>query len=317
MPKIVFSQSVTLDLTRRLQLMLLDSLMASGSWDSDSLRFQGGTSLSLVYGSPRFSEDLDFIAGSFSGLNRMLSGAANRMKQTLRTALPGAEVKFGRRDEDPESFEAKNPRTFTVTVSHADWHRAVKIKVEFWVCDPAAVAAYEAKVLPARVLAAALDKNPLRTVISPVLVPAATLEEICVDKLHALVGRQYLKHRDVFDLFWLEQQGAADWSTYLKERYEHHAAMYSQSLPLPRLVEALADKATVIQGLAASADLSEDLKRWLGEDATLAQRSSADEIATSVAAAIRRCVAALAPAPEPPASPSLPDPATSRRRARP
>lgn len=318
MSKIVFSQAVTLDLTRRLQLVLLDSLMASGSWDADSLRFQGGTSLSLVYGSPRFSEDLDFIAGSFNGLNRMLAGASNRMKQVLRTTLPGADVKFGKRDDDPESFDARNPRTFTVTVSHPDWYRAVKIKVEFWICDPTAVAAYEAKVLPARVLAAALDKNPLRTVISPVLVPAATLEEICVDKLHALVGRSYLKHRDVFDLWWLEQQGAAEWSKYLLDRYAHHAAMYAESVALPRLSTLLAEKATIVQNLTNSAELSEDLQRWLGEDSTLAQRESADAIAEAVAVSIRRCVANLSANANPlPSSPSSPLPSSSRRRPRP
>ena len=82
MKKLPFSQRQTLDMTRRMQLLLLDALMASGNWSRDEIRFQGGTCLSLVYGSSRFSEDLDFVLGTERGLNRISIGVVDQISNT-------------------------------------------------------------------------------------------------------------------------------------------------------------------------------------------------------------------------------------------
>ena len=172
-------------------------MMASGNWARDDIRFQGGTCLNLVYGSARFSEDLNFLLGTDRGLKRMLAGASARMTDTLRVALPGARARFSLRDDSGlEGPQARNPRTFTISVAQPDWHRAVKIEVEFWLSDPEAVARYGAGIRTARVREAARDGAPLRVTVPPVLVNAADPDEILVDKLHALVGRKYLKHRE-------------------------------------------------------------------------------------------------------------------------
>lgn len=293
MGKIVFTQQAQIDLTKRLQLMLLEAVMSCGNWNKDQIRFQGGTCLSLVYGSPRFSEDLDFIIGTDKGLNRMLTAASARMNAALMTALPGAQVRFSGRDDDMESQDAKNPRTFTVTVNHPDWYRAVKIKAEFWRCDPEAVSQYAAGVRSANVLSAVVNGNPLRMTLAPVLVPAAQMQEIVVDKLHALVGRPYLKHRDVFDLWWLQQQGVGNWNWLVQERYDNHARMYPGSAPdLDGLMKGLKAAAVRVADLAKDQTFAADLRKWLGEESPLATRDSADNMATQVAQGINTCVAA-------------------------
>ncbi|MFK4705956.1 putative nucleotidyltransferase component of viral defense system [Roseateles asaccharophilus] len=288
MTKIAFNQEQQLDLTRRLQLMLLEAVMASGTWVQDDIRFQGGTCLSLVHGSSRFSEDLDFVIGTDRGLARVLSAAEVRMGERLRLALPGAQVKFSARDDDIESLDAKNPRTFMMTVSHPDWHRAVKVKVEFWVANPEAVAKYEARTLPARLLTQVVEGVPLRVTLAPVLVRSAETQEILVDKLHALACRSYMKHRDVYDLWWLSQSGQQlDWCAELKRRYDYHAEMYNDSPTLPALGQALAAKADEIAAMAGDATFSQDLKKWLGAKDSLATQASADVIATQVAQQLR------------------------------
>lgn len=280
MPKTLFTQAQQLDLTKRLQLLLLDAMVASGSW-SDA-RFQGGTSLCLVYGSTRFSEDLDFVLGTDKGLNRMLTGATARMSNTLRLALPGVQLKFSSRDDDLEADAAKNPRTFTMTVSHPDWYRSIKVKVEFWVADPEVVRQYESGVRTAQLLTAAVEGMPLRMTLPPVLVPTATLDEILVDKVHALACRPYMKLRDVFDLWWIAQQGVADWQKQVGERYPNHAKMYADSPSLEQLGAMLAEKAKAIAAMVGTTEFSDELKKWLGEDSSLASRASADAIAAQV-----------------------------------
>lgn len=292
MPKITFTQEQQLDLTKRLQLLLLDAMMATGSWGRDDLRFQGGTSLSLVYGSPRFSEDLDFIVGTTKGLQRMLGATGARLSDGLRTLLPGAQVKLAARDVDLEVLDARNPRTFTVSVTHPDWYRVIKIKVEFWLADPAAVKQYESGVRTASVMTAVADGSPLRASIAPVLVSVADLEEIVVDKLHALVCRPYMKYRDVFDLWWLRHQGQDEWAQALSDRYENHALMYSDSPALSDMGAKLLEKSGVIAAMAGQREFADDLAKWLGRS-SLSSVQSADAMATEVAASLRVCAEQL------------------------
>ena len=44
-----------------LHRLVLMELVEAGDWSCKNMAFQGGTSLHLVYDSPRFSEDLDFL----------------------------------------------------------------------------------------------------------------------------------------------------------------------------------------------------------------------------------------------------------------
>lgn len=69
MPKRHLTAAEAFDLRQALHVATLDALMASRRWEPGDLAFQGGTSLHLVHGSPRFSEDLDFLVNSSLKLN--------------------------------------------------------------------------------------------------------------------------------------------------------------------------------------------------------------------------------------------------------
>jgi hypothetical protein len=156
-------------------------------------------------------------------------------------------------------------------------------------CDPQVVKQYGAGVRTASVLGEVVEGVPLRVTLAPVLVSAADLDEILVDKLHALVGRRYLKHRDVFDLWWLAAQGLNDWSGLLHKHYANHARMYAASPRLDQLSPLLRNKASEIARLSETQAFSDDLKRWLGADSTTASRISADAIAASVSRQVAGC----------------------------
>ena len=61
MVKRLLSTSDAFDLRQALHVAVLEALVAARRWEPGDLVFQGGTSLHLVHGSPRFSEDLDFL----------------------------------------------------------------------------------------------------------------------------------------------------------------------------------------------------------------------------------------------------------------
>ena len=47
----------------------------------DELTFQGGTSLRLCYGAPRFSEDLDFVGGREFTTKNLIGNTIDKSKQ--------------------------------------------------------------------------------------------------------------------------------------------------------------------------------------------------------------------------------------------
>ncbi len=61
MPKRRLTPTEAFDLRQALHVATLDALMASRRWEPADLAFQGGASLHLAHGSPRYSEDLHFL----------------------------------------------------------------------------------------------------------------------------------------------------------------------------------------------------------------------------------------------------------------
>jgi hypothetical protein len=71
MTKRTLEQREAEQLRLALQFAALDALMGSRRWQPGELVFRGGTSLHLVHGSPRFSEDLDFLVSNDLRLNQL------------------------------------------------------------------------------------------------------------------------------------------------------------------------------------------------------------------------------------------------------
>src|ERR1700747_1336227 len=90
----------------------LEARLASRRWTPGDLVFQGGTSLHLAHGSPRFSEDLDFLVNSTLNLDDISSAMHERMAG--RPCLPpdtAIKVTKGR--------VGRNPHAFDVTIAGA------------------------------------------------------------------------------------------------------------------------------------------------------------------------------------------------------
>ena len=169
----------------------------------DELVFQGGTSLRLCYGGNRFSEELDFVGGSDFSSKKLTT-----MKQCIEEYIGkryGLEVTVKEPNilkQEPEYAELKIDK-WQISIVTAPKRKDVpkqRIKIEV-----ANVPAYTRHTLP-------LTKNYdfLPDGYEDTLIYVETLNEIMADKLVSLPAtRRYIRYRDIWDLTWLQQQGAA------------------------------------------------------------------------------------------------------------
>lgn len=168
----------------------------------DMLTFQGGTSLRLCYGAQRFSEDLDFVGGRTFAREQLLD-----IKSCIEKYLGkryGLEV------------HVKEPKELTRETEYRH------VKVHKW--QIRIVTAPARPDLPKQMIKIEVADIPAYTRTPQLLrqnydflpdgygdlvILTESLDEIMADKLVSLVDcTAYLRHRDIWDLHWLKQQGA-------------------------------------------------------------------------------------------------------------
>jgi predicted nucleotidyltransferase component of viral defense system len=244
MPKRPLTASEQFDLRQTLHVATLDALMASRRWEPGELVFQGGTSLHLAHGSPRFSEDLDFLVdsslklGSISdAVEQRLSGSA-WLPQGTELAVKKAKAEH-------------NPHTFQISIGGPEILGAVRVKVELWQTPPQALHAVGATVTPVRVTTGPSGG-------AQAFVPTADLPEILADKVFALAARPYLKPRDVFDLHWLAEHSGLVMCT--EEDLRIRLDTYPNTKPQAWLEQAQARREYLATALP---EIKTDLQRWL------------------------------------------------------
>ncbi|MBM5810733.1 MAG: nucleotidyl transferase AbiEii/AbiGii toxin family protein [Gammaproteobacteria bacterium] len=168
----------------------------------DQLTFQGGTALRLCYGSARFSENLDLVCGhrpDRHGLQAMKSCVADYLE-----ARYGLEVSVTEPKELAASPETRRVgiHRWQIRVVTAPARRDLPkqmIRIEV-----AEVPAYTRSPQQLR-----RNYDCLPDGYSDLIILVETLDEIMADKLVSLVDcTAHVRHRDIWDLQWLQQQGA-------------------------------------------------------------------------------------------------------------
>ena len=206
----------------------------------DMLTFQGGTSLRLCYGSPRFSEYLDFVAG-----RDFLSTKVMGIKHCIEKYIG---------DRYGLDIVVKEPKEMASLPEYAD------IKVDKW--QVRITTAPERKDLPKQKIkieianVPAYSRNPkilrqnydfLPDGYEDILIMTETLDEVMADKIVSLVGCQrYIRHRDIWDLRWLKQQGAKINIVYIVSKIQDYKEeFYNEKLSalINRLDEIIRGKA--------------------------------------------------------------------------
>lgn len=218
----------------------------------DNLVFQGGTSLRLCRGGNRFSEDLDFAGGKdFS------SAILSEMKDCLQDYIGkryGLEVTIkepATLKEDAEYAEL-NIDKWQISVITAPDRKDVprqRIKIEV-----ANIPAYTKEAMPLKV-----NYDFLPDGYEDTLIFTETLDEVMADKLVSLPATQrYVRHRDIWDLSWLKQQGAVVQPELVQRKIaDYRLTDYSGMLDL------MINK---LPGIISGTDFKNEMKRFLATD---------------------------------------------------
>lgn len=183
----------------------------------DQLTFQGGTSLRLCYGAPRFSEDLDF-SGGVDFNSKQLQAMKTYLERYIGDRY-GFEVSVKEPAElkDEPEYAGLNVDKWQVSITTAPERRDLprqRIKIEV-----ANIPSYSRE--PKALLA---NYEFLPDGYSDTLVLAESLDEIMADKLVSLVNTQrYVRNRDIWDLRWLKQQGAIVRMGWIKNKVSDYS----------------------------------------------------------------------------------------------
>ena len=237
----------------------------------DDLVFQGGTSLRLCYGGHRFSEDLDFVGGTNFSSRKLAS-----MKTCIKSYIGkryGLEVTVKEPDmlkKEPAYAELKISK-WQIAITTAPKSRDLpkqRIKIEV-----ANIPAYTRNPLSLR-----SNYDLLPDGYNDTLIYTETLNEIMADKLVSLPATQkYVRHRDIWDLAWLQQQGAVPDSELVGKKINDYKLNQFDEL-IDQRIRSLPD---VIAGDAFTAEM----KRFLPYDVferTLGKVKFTDYLASTV-----------------------------------
>ena len=165
-----------------------------------SIIFQGGTALQRMYNMPRFSEDLNFVCPHpendfFAKFNQQFRIAI--METLSQYGIGTNRVHVKSPDELNVSQEILKVKKWEMCIDLAgEGKRRDMVRIE--------IAHIPAEDAAQKVLE---PFAPQYMQCPPVLLNVESEQEIMADKVIALCCRPYLKHRDVFDLHYLQERG--------------------------------------------------------------------------------------------------------------
>jgi len=162
----------------------------------NDLVFQGGTCLRLSYGAPRYSEDLDFAGG----VDFNSSDLAD-LKNCLQNELP-EKYAVGVRVVEPRK-EDSLVKKWNIRIDTSPMRPDLpsqKISLEI-----ASVPAYTNE--PRALI---VNYSGISPSFADIILSTESLEEILADKLEAFVCSNHIRHRDIWDMFWIIRRPSVD-----------------------------------------------------------------------------------------------------------
>jgi predicted nucleotidyltransferase component of viral defense system len=180
-----------------LQLVLLNVLYSQKG--SEKLFFQGGTAIRWVYGGLRFSEDLDFVT------SHEREGIESLLKKTASATANTCVAHFGPGAAELQKKAARETAFKAFYVYRPEKQREkIAVKLDFEILKPdrqPETLRYILRDIP-QVAGLMKDGHLLLPYASSVIL-AETPEEILSDKIRAMFERNYIKGRDIYDIWWL------------------------------------------------------------------------------------------------------------------
>lgn len=165
-----------------LQARILESLQNTGGMIP--LAFQGGTALRFLYGLPRYSEDLDFtLEGPSEGFD--LQRFLNKVQRDFEKEDYNVRVKVNAKNVVQAAF-FRFPGLLYELGLPSQPGQVLSVKLEIDTKPPAG---------------AGLEISIVRHHVT-LRLQHHDRSSLFAGKLHALLQRNYVKGRDIYDLFW-------------------------------------------------------------------------------------------------------------------
>lgn len=175
-----------------LQIVFLNFLYQEKN--SEKIFFKGGTSLRLLFGSPRFSEDLDFSTTiSKKTIDDLLSETIKR----IRKEIPDVSLKFIW--HGIESFRYRMNYNGELFKFPLNIRLDFSLEKNYLLSDSSSIAS----LIPVSAFAVILHLNR---------------EEIFAEKIRAFIVRA--KGRDIFDIWYLLEKGVIPQDSIIKKKFE-------------------------------------------------------------------------------------------------
>lgn len=187
---------------------IIQEIALLGLWRSkfyEHALFYGGTALRILYGLPRFSEDLDFsllkpnanfdISPYLIGIQQELEGFGFdvSIQSKVKVVTSAIESDFIKANTKSNFLKIEIPKSI---VKHIQSSQSLKVKLEIDTNPPGA---YASEV-----------KDLFRPI--PFQVKTMVINDLFAGKLHAVIARgweQRVKGRDFFDYLWYLRKNVA------------------------------------------------------------------------------------------------------------
>ncbi len=219
----------------------------------DEIVFQGETSLRLCYGSNRYSEDLDF-AGGYDFNTKTMSEMKDVIEKYIG-ARYGLEVTVKEPHSlkrEPEYTELRIDKWQIAIVTAPGQKDIPKQRIKLEVSN---IPAYTKVPLPLKQNYEFLPDGYRDT-----LIYVESLDEILADKIISLPAtRKYVRHRDIWDLMWLQQEGA----TINKDLIENKINDYK----IDGFLDMLDARINSVDDIVNSRAFEQEMRRFLSQDA--------------------------------------------------
>ena len=226
---------------------IVQEVMLFALWKADFFEvaaFQGGTSLRILHGLNRFSEDIDFI---------LLKPDANFLWQPYLEQLAETCKEFGIEPEVlDKSHMDKNVRAALIK----DNSIANQLNLSFMNAQPGKKLTIKLEIDSNPPAGSGFERSYLDFPVDFEVCHQDVSSNFSL-KTHALLCRPYLKGRDWYDFNWYIAQGVTPNLTLLKNALEQYGPWQGESINVDRnwLINALSEKISSINWKNAAADV--------------------------------------------------------------
>ncbi|MBL7075470.1 nucleotidyl transferase AbiEii/AbiGii toxin family protein [candidate division KSB1 bacterium] len=175
-------------ITELLHTIILNVLYSQE--ESLNLVFQGGTSIHLLHGGYRYSQDLDFAGGEMSGekIEKLMQKSRSQIEKWIIQCLGMGKCEW----KLPKKGNKQRMFSWWLFYRKNGERRPYRIKMEFTTCP-----VYQIQIMPIRTEYGLPFPLPLINGLGPV--------ELLAEKISAIAGRPFIKGRDFFDLWFLSE----------------------------------------------------------------------------------------------------------------